>query len=214
MEARSFLILEFQGLEPTLQTWRKRDKLLEEAASTPYNPHRFLTRVERLSSTTFYPSCASHPSGDGNAHRMRTTDKTLFVGRRINMWTCTNCNEQLEDNFDSCWKCGTAQDGSPPPVNFVEKKQNKSQRVDPDGKKPATYIKAASFLIGVSLLLFGSLYTSESIGYTILVAIICILLVSVSLLLAIASLVSNERSKLLAISVLLLDLMLLTYLLQ
>ena len=54
-------------------------KLLEKAAGTPYNPHRFLTRVERLSSTTFYSSCASHPSGDGNAQRMRTTDKTLFV---------------------------------------------------------------------------------------------------------------------------------------
>ena len=21
------------------------------------------------------------------------------------MWTCTNCGERIEDQFDSCWKC-------------------------------------------------------------------------------------------------------------
>lgn len=27
-------------------------------------------------------------------------------------WTCPNCREIHEDQFDSCWKCGTAKDGS------------------------------------------------------------------------------------------------------
>ena len=27
------------------------------------------------------------------------------------MWTCPNCSEQLEDQFDACWKCGTKPDG-------------------------------------------------------------------------------------------------------
>ena len=27
-------------------------------------------------------------------------------------WTCPNCSEVHEDQFDSCWKCGTQQNGS------------------------------------------------------------------------------------------------------
>ena len=30
------------------------------------------------------------------------------------MWKCKNCSEQIENNFDSCWKCGYMRDGSPP----------------------------------------------------------------------------------------------------
>jgi len=26
------------------------------------------------------------------------------------MWTCKKCNEESEDNFDSCWKCQTESD--------------------------------------------------------------------------------------------------------
>ena len=29
------------------------------------------------------------------------------------MWTCTACNEEHEESFDSCWKCGTGRDGTP-----------------------------------------------------------------------------------------------------
>lgn len=29
------------------------------------------------------------------------------------MWKCSQCKEECEDNFDSCWKCGTARGGSP-----------------------------------------------------------------------------------------------------
>jgi hypothetical protein len=28
------------------------------------------------------------------------------------MWNCPNCGEQIDDAFDACWKCGTAQDGT------------------------------------------------------------------------------------------------------
>ena len=27
------------------------------------------------------------------------------------MWTCSNCGESVEDDFDACWKCGTTWDG-------------------------------------------------------------------------------------------------------
>ncbi len=30
------------------------------------------------------------------------------------MWKCPKCKEDCEDNFDSCWSCGTGRDGSPP----------------------------------------------------------------------------------------------------
>lgn len=29
------------------------------------------------------------------------------------MWTCNQCSEQIEDTFDSCWKCGTAKGDRP-----------------------------------------------------------------------------------------------------
>ena len=27
------------------------------------------------------------------------------------MWKCPSCGEQLEEQFDTCWKCGTNRDG-------------------------------------------------------------------------------------------------------
>ncbi len=27
-------------------------------------------------------------------------------------WNCSHCQESHEDPFDSCWKCGTAKDGT------------------------------------------------------------------------------------------------------
>ena len=29
------------------------------------------------------------------------------------MWRCPNCSEPIDDQFDACWKCGTAQEGTP-----------------------------------------------------------------------------------------------------
>ena len=36
------------------------------------------------------------------------------------MWKCSKCKEESEDNFDSCWSCGTARDGTPPAEPFPE----------------------------------------------------------------------------------------------
>ena len=38
------------------------------------------------------------------------------------MWLCPHCGEEIEEQFDQCWKCGTARSGSP----------NPSFRTDPD----------------------------------------------------------------------------------
>lgn len=32
------------------------------------------------------------------------------------MWTCKNCNEELEDQFGACWSCGSTRDGGEPSV--------------------------------------------------------------------------------------------------
>ena len=31
------------------------------------------------------------------------------------MWPCPRCGEQVEDDFDLCWSCGTARDGTEDP---------------------------------------------------------------------------------------------------
>jgi hypothetical protein len=36
------------------------------------------------------------------------------------MWKCPKCKEECEDNFDSCWSCGTGRDGAPPVEPFSE----------------------------------------------------------------------------------------------
>jgi hypothetical protein len=30
------------------------------------------------------------------------------------MWTCLKCKENIENQFDACWSCGTKRDGTPP----------------------------------------------------------------------------------------------------
>jgi hypothetical protein len=55
------------------------------------------------------------------------------------MWQCGNCNAEVEDDLDLCWKCGTGKDGSPPddPEAFADNRQNALElAVDPgDGTR-------------------------------------------------------------------------------
>jgi hypothetical protein len=32
------------------------------------------------------------------------------------MWKCKKCGEEIEDSFDSCWQCGTLDDGTSPRI--------------------------------------------------------------------------------------------------
>ncbi len=36
------------------------------------------------------------------------------------MWVCSNCKEQLEDQFERCWKCGTDYNGMAPDGDLVK----------------------------------------------------------------------------------------------
>lgn len=40
------------------------------------------------------------------------------------MWKCKKCNETVDDEFDSCWNCGTGKDGSPPQDSFNSAKDD------------------------------------------------------------------------------------------
>jgi hypothetical protein len=33
------------------------------------------------------------------------------------MWTCSNCQEKVEDQFEICWNCQFAMDGTPQPIH-------------------------------------------------------------------------------------------------
>jgi uncharacterized membrane protein YvbJ len=44
------------------------------------------------------------------------------------MWKCRNCGEEIDDEFDACWQCGTDRTGqanpeferaTPPPIEAV-----------------------------------------------------------------------------------------------
>jgi predicted nucleic acid-binding Zn-ribbon protein len=42
------------------------------------------------------------------------------------MWKCTKCGEQIEDDFEGCWNCGTGKDGSPPSGQQVFEEQKRT----------------------------------------------------------------------------------------
>jgi hypothetical protein len=37
------------------------------------------------------------------------------------MWSCPQCGEEVEDNFEICWACGTSPDGVPDPSFRLER---------------------------------------------------------------------------------------------
>ena len=52
----------------------------------------------------------------------------------VGMWPCPNCTEQVDDQFDVCWNCGTAKDGTTDPDFRVERAlapQDESEDVEP-----------------------------------------------------------------------------------
>ncbi len=63
------------------------------------------------------------------------------------MWTCSNCNTEVNDQFDNCPKCGTGRDGSAPPVDFVKNGDAYQPRLPAEAKGS----KKASRLVSVIL---------------------------------------------------------------
>jgi predicted nucleic-acid-binding Zn-ribbon protein len=54
------------------------------------------------------PHCRAIESGSADAEG----GESLVCSARVAaMWTCGNCREVLEDQFDACWSCGCSRDG-------------------------------------------------------------------------------------------------------
>ena len=51
------------------------------------------------------------------------------------MWHCPNCGEQIDNVFDACWKCGTAQDGTL--AADFQAKPSDSETLDPGAQQDA-----------------------------------------------------------------------------
>lgn len=73
------------------------------------------------------------------------------------MWTCSECNSEVDDQFDTCPMCGTGRDGSEPPVDFVRKGDAyqpglPAGEVDPNGKG-----RLISLLVVIAAILFLTL---------------------------------------------------------
>jgi len=53
------------------------------------------------------------------------------------MWKCKSCSESHENSFDSCWKCGTGRDGTPPTeevsTTFEEVSTTGATSIAPEG---------------------------------------------------------------------------------
>ena len=47
------------------------------------------------------------------------------------MWTCSKCGSKVDPSFDTCWNCGTAQDGTEDPT-FVTADDLGPIPLDPD----------------------------------------------------------------------------------
>jgi hypothetical protein len=54
------------------------------------------------------------------------------------MWRCPNCGEQIGDEFDACWKCGTAQDGTRAADVHAEGDAPAKSDAGPDSEPPLT----------------------------------------------------------------------------
>ncbi|MDA3862045.1 MAG: hypothetical protein PF445_12560 [Melioribacteraceae bacterium] len=54
------------------------------------------------------------------------------------MWKCKKCNEEIEDSFDSCWKCGTEHSGVS--SNNPQELKGKKDKTTKDIQAPEKYI--------------------------------------------------------------------------
>ena len=63
--------------------------------------------------------------------------------------TCPNCGEPFENGFDSCWKCGTGKDGSPPKeAKAFEVDARWAESVEPCPKCGSSNVRRGEFRLG------------------------------------------------------------------
>ena len=71
------------------------------------------------------------------------------------MWKCPNCNEEIEEQFDSCWSCGRSQDGRESDQPVVEEQNRTINEMSEDLILAKwlcwTHITISSLLVGYIL---------------------------------------------------------------
>lgn len=95
-----------------------------------------------------------------------------FVGRKAlikalsvsYMWTCNQCGEVIEDQFDSCWKCSTAKGTVPPMIAPPEKAATPAPSVPIAPKWKMTYRMFRGTFVSWETLLNDASEFATSIG--------------------------------------------------
>lgn len=72
------------------------------------------------------------------------------------MWKCSKCNESVDNEFDSCWNCGTNKDGSPA-ENQSEFNATKSDVIETikSAQQNSPTVSGSFAIAGVLLIIFG-----------------------------------------------------------
>jgi len=84
------------------------------------------------------------------------------------MWPCPNCGEQIDDAFDACWKCGTAQDGTLA-VDFQAEPSDSAAPSSRPEPEPANQIVSHS-IDKIALVLALAAWVAVSLGVILLSA--------------------------------------------
>jgi hypothetical protein len=73
-------------------------------------------------------------------------------------WTCKKCNEEIEDGFDACWKCGALRDGSQPPKVEEKNGENDPVSLNTSEKRPGSIMSRYkdAYLTANSITSFGA----------------------------------------------------------
>jgi hypothetical protein len=64
------------------------------------------------------------------------------------MWTCSKCGEEVEDDFDVCWSCGTTKDGventafNPETEGVLDER---AYQADQDARREGNFVTVATF---------------------------------------------------------------------
>lgn len=88
------------------------------------------------------------------------------------MWICKKCNEELEDEFDSCWNCSDISEEELVLDNLKEEKKIRKQEVKTISNNILALILAFVSVFFVSYMIFSS---SGEMPH---VMVVCVMLVA------------------------------------
>ncbi len=73
------------------------------------------------------------------------------------MWTCLKCHEQVEENFEVCWNCGSAKDGTEDPSFRVDDSVTQAHYDRSVGQAiPVAYDRVMGRAVGIVVCVFAA----------------------------------------------------------